>query len=1003
MKFWVKLLLLYVMLIFAIGYVFQITLNHFKNDYLAQRTATQQIAYSGVLKSGRLLADIFFNEVINQPDILEQVQKIVLSEGEEQQAQRGQLYRSLAATYRRTKKDVAEILHFHFPDNRSLLRFHMPTVFGDDLTEKRFSIKRCNSLLCDVHGFESGRVLHGYRHVYPLIYQHKHIGSVEVSHPYQLIYRKVQQLETAIQTQFVFFPVKAQLLGKIFKDQEQNYVSGELHQRFVRQKQIPQLLAQSGKTAAIDDEILSVFGKLKNNDQTQLKLSQGLDFSQYVKADRNIYSIVFYSIKNVSGQAAGYLLGITPEPYIQGLINRFNTAFILIAATLFGILFYRGTLQTALVEKKKNQASLQAFFDNKLVGMVQLDQNGNYTQVNHQWEEMTGYSRDELLKINFRDLTHPDDLKKESLFEQFSKNACEKTLQLTKRYIRKDGSVFWASISGTGFYDDRDPFVGFVGMISDITKSREDQEQLHENQTRLTLALKGAKCGLWDLNLLNNKIYFDPNYYFIAGYQPNEFPQKFEEWKKRIHPDDIAKVETSVQRYLHGEIESPAVEFRIKTKSGDWMWVLGQGEIVEKDKDGTPLRFTGLNIDINKRKQAEEQHLELEAQLRQKYKMEAVGLMAGGIAHNFNNNLSIILGNVELAQIKQPQNSEAIPLLKNAKIAVLRSRDLVQQILVYSRKGVINKLPVKLASVIDETVKLLRSTIPSTINLQRMIPQEYQDITIQADTSQIQEILFNLCNNAVHAMDEKGDLTVTLVSTMLDVKDIPAQYDRQPGHYAKLSVKDTGCGMSKETLDKIFDPFFTTKEVDEGTGIGLSTVEGIVAQHEGLMKVTSTLGHGSNFDLFFPIIEQPQLTDSTLINEDLPRGTEKILFLDDDEMLAKLGKMSLTEMGYQVTSMTSSEKTLKLIRANPDYFDLVITDQTMPELSGKDLIRELLKIRADLPTILCTGYSSKINEDEIKELGISAFCMKPLDLPGLLQIVRRVLDGEIVRQPVEEP
>jgi signal transduction histidine kinase len=401
-----------------------------------------------------------------------------------------------------------------------------------------------------------------------------------------------------------------------------------------------------------------------------------------------------------------------------------------------------------------------------------------------------------------------------------------------------------------------------------------------------------------------------------------------------------------------------------------------------------------LRVEIAARKQAETERSELDAQLRQKYKMDSVGVMAGGMAHNFNNNLSIILGNVELAKMKMPINPEIEGYLSNAKIAVLRSRDLIQQIMNYSRQGLQEKKPTQLPLVVDETLLLMRSTIPTTINLHKNISSDSFTCTVSADVSQIQECLINLCNNAMHAMEEKGTLSICLETVELQQEDIPALYESQPGLFAKLSVQDNGSGMSAETLDKVFDLFYTTKPVGEGTGVGLSTVQGIVTQHGGLIKVNSRQGEGTTFDLYFPVLDQSPVSEITSVCNDLPEGTELILFVDDDPMLTSLGEHILKTKGYTVSTMSDSTEALKLFAANADRFDLVITDQTMPDLCGQDLIHEIRKIRADIPTIICTGFSSKIDEDKAKALGISAFLMKPLDVSKLLQTVRWVLDGE---------
>ena len=397
--------------------------------------------------------------------------------------------------------------------------------------------------------------------------------------------------------------------------------------------------------------------------------------------------------------------------------------------------------------------------------------------------------------------------------------------------------------------------------------------------------------------------------------------------------------------------------------------------------------------DISSRKKAEAQRLELETQLRQKYKMEAVGVMAGGMAHNFNNNLSIILGNIELSKLKIDDQVEIADYLNNAKIAVLRSRDLIKQIMAYSRQNYPGKNLLQPAVVIDETLQLLLATIPSTINLQQNIGSESRAITINGDSSQIQECLINLCNNAVQAMDEVGDLTLSLSSAELLQQDIPIQYDAHPGRYVKVSVADTGCGMSAEVMEKIFDLFFTTKPVDQGTGVGLSTLQGIVKDHGGLIQIKSKLGEGTTFELYFSRENSTNnLSESPSGDERRPTGTERILFVDDEELVAALAEEMLTEMGYQVTTMTESSEALKLFAANADKFDLIITDQTMPNLTGKELIQAIRQICPDIPTIICTGYSTKVDEDEAKNFGANAFLMKPFDLTVMLQAVRQVLD-----------
>ena len=525
--------------------------------------------------------------------------------------------------------------------------------------------------------------------------------------------------------------------------------------------------------------------------------------------------------------------------------------------------------------------------------------------------------------------------------------------------------------------DEQGQIVGVIVNSRDIT----ERKQLQQQQDKLLAAIHQLEENIMITDPAGLIEYVNPAFEAMTGYSAQEAIGK--------NPRFLQSGETDSTLYR---------ELWNRLTSGH-SW---QGHFVNKKKDGTlyieeasisPIvdsqgrttHYVAVKKDISNQ-------LELEQQLRQKNKMEAVGTMAGGIAHNFNNNLSVILGNVELSQLKN-NNPEVDELLENAKIGIMRSRDLVSQIMSYSRKSAQSLAPLQLSLIIDETLKLLGSTIPTTVRLTQTISPDSDQATINADASQIQEILLNLYSNAVHAMEEKGTLDISLDVVDLSNKELPHPGQQQPGRYARITIQDSGCGMTDEVKEKIFDPFFTTKEMHEGTGMGLATVQSIIEQHNGWIQVESSIGQGTTFELYFPVINQPQAAQPTPVKADIPHGAGKILFVDDDEILVKLGEMILTELGYQVSIMTESPEALKLFAANADYFDLVITDQTMPDLSGKELIQELLKIRPDIPTIICTGYSSQVNEEEAAKLGVKAFVMKPLDLQELAQTVRRVLDG----------
>ena len=428
------------------------------------------------------------------------------------------------------------------------------------------------------------------------------------------------------------------------------------------------------------------------------------------------------------------------------------------------------------------------------------------------------------------------------------------------------------------------------------------------------------------------------------------------------------------------------------------------GQLIEKRKDGTtyparlvisPVRNSLGEITHYVGTHSDQTEMDLlTEQLHQKYKMEAIGHMAGGIAHNFNNNLAIILGNVELLKFRKGDPERENRYMENILTAVNRSRDLVQQLLSYSRdNNGVEKGVTSLLQVVSETIELLRATYPATVNIRLDCQPSCNKLTTFGNPTKIQEALINLCNNAVHAMEEQGELEIGITYANLRAEDIPAQFPRSPGEYACIRVKDNGHGIAENHLQKIFDPFFTTKRMNEGTGMGLATVQGIINQHDGLIKVHSVQGEGSLFELYFPLCEVVQHA----LKEQEPlqsyQGTERVLLVDDDVMLLETCEEMLSENGYQVEACTDSLAALVLFRKNPEKFDVIITDQTMPKLTGTQLIKEVLDLRPDMPVILCTGYSRIVDEKKALAAGAKAYCLKPLNLARLLKTTRAVLDG----------
>ncbi len=390
-------------------------------------------------------------------------------------------------------------------------------------------------------------------------------------------------------------------------------------------------------------------------------------------------------------------------------------------------------------------------------------------------------------------------------------------------------------------------------------------------------------------------------------------------------------------------------------------------------------------------KGAQESKANLEVRLQQVQKMESIGTLAGGIAHDFNNILSIILGYADMAKIDAPPDSTISQDLDAILQAGHRAKNLVQQILAFSHQAQSERIPIKIQPLIKEAVKMLRSSIPTTITITEDIDPKCGNIL--ADPTHVHQILMNLGTNAYHAMElTGGELSVVLGTTFVGIDDKKTLSHVIPGKYVELTVSDTGSGINPDVINKIFDPYFTTKEIGKGTGMGLAIIHGIIKDYGGTITVEAQLGKGATFHVYFPLTE-PKASLKIEKSEDIPIGKERILFIEDEELLAEMSKNMLERLGYRVVKKCNSFEALKTFQDAPDEFDLIITDQTMPGITGFELSQQMLKIRPDISIILCTGYSSIVDENSAKVLGIKEFAFKPLIREVIATLIRKVLDA----------
>lgn len=589
-----------------------------------------------------------------------------------------------------------------------------------------------------------------------------------------------------------------------------------------------------------------------------------------------------------------------------------------------------------------------------------------------------GYEPGEIipsLDLFFNTHVHPDD---RSLIKDIYGSKEVETIPegLQYRIITKNGSMRYVAARNRYEYDASGVMVRLYGMVADITERKKSDEM----RLRLISAIEQTSETIMFMDADGTILYINPAVTQILGYAPEKVIGINPFFTKNgIYSSDFYQ---GVWETISGGSVWKGV---FKNKKVD-------GTIIELDAVITPIRdaggsitgFVSISRDTTKERQLEEQ-------LLQSQKMEAIGTLAGGIAHDFNNILGAIIGYTELAQIYAVTDSRIKHNLDLVLKASDRAKELIRQILAFSRKADSDRKPVQLHTIIHETLKLLRPSIPTTIEIRHTITQ--CNDTVIADSTQIHQVIMNLCTNSAQSMQEAGGvLELHLTPVSLDTEDIKAHPSLQPGPYIQISVSDTGVGIDAKDIQHIFEPFFTTKGVGKGTGMGLAVAHGIVKNHGGDIKAYSEPGRGTIFHVLLPS-SGGLMTEPGETARPIPFGTEKILFVDDEEMLLSLGKEMLESLGYTVSAQQSSIDAFTLFQKESAEFDLIITDQTMPYMTGDVLAGKCLAARPDIPVILCTGFSEKLSEEKTKELGIKALVMKPVTRAELATIVRKVLDS----------
>ncbi|QTA81522.1 Two component system response regulator/histidine kinase, PAS domain-containing [Desulfonema limicola] len=645
---------------------------------------------------------------------------------------------------------------------------------------------------------------------------------------------------------------------------------------------------------------------------------------------------------------------------------------------------YRGIIRDISRRKqmekalRESESQFRSLAESTASGIF-IIQGHRFKYVNPSGENISGYSKNNLVKKTYRNIIHQD-------FHAVIKKLIDKIVSNEKFCIRdeikiitQNGTEKWIDMTITPIKFEE--HTGILVTAFDITRAKQVEQELRESEKRYRLFFEEDLTGDYLTDIDGRILACNPAFAKIFGFSSvkeavkHDASQFYSSFEKRKEFLELLQKEKKLEYY----------EIELRDKNNKQIHVIENAIGIFNEKNEL-VNMKGYIFDITESKK-------IEKQLRQSQKMEAIGTLAGGIAHDFNNILVPIIGYAEMALLQHVTSEKREKYIKEILKAATRAKELVHQIVTFSRQNECKKMPLKIQFIIKEALKLIISSLPATIKIIQNIDDNCGPVN--AEPVQIHQIIMNLCTNAYHAMEKTGGkLEIGLSEIYMDNNRLNMESGIKEGTYLRLTVSDTGCGMDEKTMSRIFEPYFTTKEKGKGTGLGLAIIHGIVKSYNGDIRVYSEVQKGTTFQIYLPRIFSKE-ADKQIENNFLQTGSERILLIDDELPIIEMGKEMLENLGYKVTAFKNGIEAAEIFEHNPENFDIVITDQTMSCITGIELAEKLLKIRADIPIILCSGFSEMVTSANIENLGICSYLMKPVSTQDMSTAIRKAIEKKI--------